>query len=155
MTMNIEVIYPDEKIVTKGDSVSIHRIFMQNEFTLLVEIGDKKTKFDINLPEWLLALSKFLNDDAKSTNEILTLSGSPFQAEKYRDGCRLSVYDLISKKNQWLDLNQEELTMFHARLVCELIAAVKEAAGRPLKISELASLEIKGNAGVAKAKGSD
>ena len=143
--MNIEVIYPDQRIVTKGDSVSIHRIFLQNEFTLTVELGDRKITFDVNLPEWLLTLSKFLNSDAKSIRELMTLSGSRFQAEKHKGGCKFLVYDLSRRESHWLDLNFEEVTMFHARLVCELIAAVKNAADRSLKIDELASLELQGN----------
>lgn len=141
--MNIEVIYPNERIVTKNNSVSIHRIFIQNEFTILLEHGDAETKFDINLPEWILTLSNFLNGNDEKANEILLLSGSRFQAEKYRDVYKLSIFDLITNERQWIVLNREEITLFHARLVCELIAAVKKAAGRPLRIKELDALELR------------
>ena len=72
----------------------------------------------------------------------MTLSGDNFIADKLNGLRRIKVYDHNQMQLNWLTLSEDEAKLLHARLVCELIETVEKAAGKPLKIRDLDSLEI-------------
>ncbi len=143
----VEISHPeDAKLIWSSDGVILQNIFYHDYFWIAVENGDRKLKFEVNLPEWLLELTAFLktkNQDMSYKKNML-LSGENFVAEWKNGGVKIKVFDHNNMKAEWLDLTHEEANLLHSRLVCELISAVDKAAGKPMQIRDLDRLEIRG-----------
>ena len=142
--MQINVTYPNQRIVPELQSVSVNEVFGTNMFWISVKKGTSNFKFEVMLPEWLLELTTFLKNDSEKFEhkKLLLLSGEHFIAEKKGEAIKVRIFDHNKMKVDWLNLTEEEAKLLHARLVYELIKAVEKAAGKPLKIRDLDKLEI-------------
>lgn len=141
--LTIKVKSPNEKIITGIQGVSLDQIYLQNEFRIEVEKRQQTLKFEINLPEWLLSLTDFIKVQGDTDYDVqLLLSGEHFIAKRERGISKIRIFDLIKMKIDWLQLTVAELAVLHSRLVCELIDAVEQSAGRSLHIRDLDRLNI-------------
>lgn len=136
--IDVIVSAPDEKIVTSGGRVSLQNIFLQRMFEISIHQDEKSVSFDVNLPEWLEALTKFLRQTNESTAQLqLVLSGEQFEARRLDGGLQIRVFDRKSSMSTWLTLSHAQARQFHAKLVAELCAAVDRSAGHHLEILDL------------------
>lgn len=143
--MKISVRPPeDAKLIWNPDGVLLQNIFNHDYFWVLVEKDGSEIKFEINLPEWLTQLTRFLKETGEvlSYKKNMTLSGDNFIADKHNGLRRINVYDHNQMQLDWLTLSEDEARLLHARLVCELIETVEKAAGKPLNIRDIDNLEI-------------
>lgn len=136
--IDVIVSAPDEKIVASGGRVSLQNIFLQRMFEIAIHQDEKSVSFDVNLPEWLEALTKFLRQTNESTAQLqLVLSGERFEARRLDGGLQIRVFDRKSSMSTWLTLSHAQARQFHAKLVAELCAAVDRSAGHHLEILDL------------------
>ncbi len=143
--LKIKVTSPHEKIISGISDVSLDQIYLQNEFVIEVENREQVLKFEVNLPEWLLALTDFVKARQLTDFDVqLLLSGEHFIAKRNNSETKIRIFDHIRMKIDWLQVSASEMAVLHAKLVCELIDAVEKSAGRPLHIRDLDRLEISG-----------
>lgn len=142
--INIKVTPPNEKIVTNVINVSLDEVFLQKMFSVEVDIKKHTLKFLVNLPEWLLALTAFLNSEARWRFDTqLLLSGEHFVAIHEDDEIKIKIFDLNQMKIDWLFLTMKEAIFLHSKLISELIDAVRVSAGRELQIRDIDRLQLK------------
>lgn len=136
--VDVVVVAPVERIVAAEGVVSLQNIFLQSMFEIVITQDGKRTSFEVNLPEWLEALSKCLREKGPPDIVLpLILSGDQFVAQRHAGGVRIRVFDLISRRSTWVELNSANAVNLHAKVLAELCAAVDRSAGRHLEISDL------------------
>ena len=136
--VDVVVLAPVERIVAAEGIVSLRNIFLQRMFEIVITQDGKRMSFEVNLPEWLEAFSKFLREKSPTSIELpLVLSGDRFEAQRHDGGVRIRVFDLKSSRSRWLGLTHAQATEFHAKILAELCAAVDRSAGRHVEISDL------------------
>jgi hypothetical protein len=132
-----------EQIVVTEGTVGLQNIFLQNMFDIVVVQDGRKVSFEVNLPEWLEALTNFLRvKGLSSTKSPLVLSGDRFEAQRADGDVQIRVFDLQCNQTTWLRFTDAQAENFHAKLLAELCAAVDRAAGRHLDIVDLVRVKL-------------
>jgi hypothetical protein len=141
--VDVFVSAPVEQIVVTEGTVGLQNIFLQNMFDIVVVQDGRKVSFEVNLPEWLEALTNFLRvRGVSSMKSPLVLSGDRFEAQRADGVVQIRVCDLQSNETTWLRFTDAQAENFHAILLAELCAAVDRAAGRHLDIEDLARVKL-------------
>ena len=141
--VDVIVSAPVEQIVVTDGTVALQNIFLQRMFDIVVVQDGRKISFEVNLPEWLEALTNFLRvKGLSSINSQLLLSGDQFEALRADGVVQIRVFDLQCNEITWLRFTDAQAENFHAKLLAELCAAVDRAAGRHLDILDLARVKL-------------
>lgn len=138
----LEVIAPKAKILVRDGKVVLGSFFIHDEFVVHIKIGSKDYTFEIDLPEWLEALTYFLNADCTEYKTILLVSGEKFEVKKDNDTLSIRVFNKLSGKGEFLTLSDAETRYLHKMLRSSLETTVEQSAGQPVEIIGIDKFDI-------------
>lgn len=143
--LDVVVSAPDEVIQTTRSSVTLDMLFLQSVFEVSLEYELRRITFEINLPEWLLALTDLLNEGHECQIErMLDLSGEKFIGALSNEQCFLTVFDRVTSELVQLSFGIPSARMLHLKLLGSLRQAVTAAAGWELPVSDIHRLDLLG-----------
>lgn len=139
--MTIHVQPPPNAKLIRGRRIDILNIFFHEEFEVTVSTTSQRVRFNLNLPEWLPALTAFLRTAPPVSTNELTRLGDSLTIERSGDTFRIDRYDLDARDRVHLALTMPQLRALHGRLVAELIVAAHRAADGFVELDGLELLD--------------
>lgn len=125
---------PNVSLITKNGRVNLHGIFLQDDFFIHFPIEGKFCIARLNLPEWLIHFTKFLNSKQNYESQMI-LSGDQFRGQCRSDGLiEVIVFDKESCSECCLTWERQEAVQVHRALYNVLHRAIDQAAGRPTSV---------------------
>lgn len=140
--MTIQVQPPPDAKLIRGRRIAVCQMFMHDVFEVSISTSTQRVRFDLDLPDWLEALTRFLRSAPRASLDEQLPIGSRFAIECVGEVFRVNFYDKDTRDHVLLEVTEIQLRALHGRLVAELVVAAHRAADGFVELDGLELLDI-------------
>jgi len=141
---DIEVCVPDHTGWLQAKEIFAESVFLKENFIIRFTLNGTEYSMEDSLPEFLAAMTRFMNSSKPQWATMLLISGSKFEFSRSGGSVGFSFFDVVSRSVAAVILEREDAVKFHRELSKHLFEFIYRTFSNDVVILDTDTFRIRG-----------